>query len=67
MSPLGQGRLVRPGAPANHRRAARVKRFECGTLPNVGGTTEVLAFVPFGAEALFFYRRLRHERTDAAT
>jgi hypothetical protein len=54
-SPLRQGRLVRPGAPANPRRAAPVTASRVRFLEsNVGGTTEAMLSSHCGTEAYFF-------------
>ena len=46
-------RLVRPGAPANHRRAARVKCFKRGHLTERGWYRGSSAFVPNMGRKLF--------------
>ena len=58
-SPLRQGRLVRPGAPANPRRAAPVIASRVRFLEsNVGGTTEAMLSSQCGTEAYFFVLHL---------
>lgn len=51
--------LVRPGAPANHRRKAPLYAYKCAIfeIANLGGTAE--SSVPFVDEGLFFCKGMK--------
>ena len=64
-APVSRARLVRPGAPANHRRMKTViLSTKCGHVPwsNLGGTAEATAFVPLPGRRSFFHFNFRRDR-----
>ena len=48
-------RLVRLGAPANHRRQRRDKPFECGMFAETGWYRGSSAFVPVWDGGFFYF------------